>query len=148
MTKIGCKRDPQAKRQGLRRAPMAKRALIRVKIAAPFGLEPSTGILARKRLRKVSKSPKRQKELREDREWAKAVRDRAGNRCEYCGRHGTQAAHIVGRRNKVLRHNSLNGVALCPTCHDWADNQDPAAFREWLKGKFPDRWAMIAKRFE
>lgn len=102
----------------------------------------------RKPIPRVSKSPRRRKELREDTAWAHAVIDRAGNRCEKCGRIGTQAAHIVGKRNKVLRHNLLNGVALCPLCHDWADNQEPAAFREWLYLNRHERWCLIARRFE
>ena len=102
----------------------------------------------RQGLRKVSKSPRRRQELRADETWARAIIDRAGNRCEKCGRIGTQAAHIVGKRNKVLRHHHLNGVALCPLCHDWADNQDPAAFREWLYLNRHERWCLIAGRFE
>ena len=101
----------------------------------------------RQGLRKVSKSPRRRKELREDREWALAVIARAGNRCEKCGRMGAQAHHIVRRGNPTLRHHPLNGAALCPTCHAGA-HANTSAFREWLFLNRHERWCLIARRFE
>jgi hypothetical protein len=101
----------------------------------------------RKPIPRVSKSPRRRKELREDTAWAHAVIDRAGNRCEKCGRIGTQAHHIVRRGNPTFRHSMLNGVALCPTHHAEA-HAKPGAFREWLYLNRHERWCLIARRFE
>lgn len=118
MTTMGCKREP-GHRKAMKRAT----------------------------LRKVSKSPRRRKELRGGTAWAHMVIDQAGNRCEKCGRIGTQAHHIVRRGNPTLRHHPLNGVALCPECHVLAHSK-PGEFREWLFLNRHDRWCLIARRFE
>lgn len=101
----------------------------------------------RKPIPRVSKSPRRRKELREDTAWAHAVIERAGNRCEKCGRIGTQAHHIVRRGNPTLRHHGDNGVALCVECHRRA-HAKPGEFREWLCLNRHERWCLIARRFE
>lgn len=124
MTTMGCKRT--APRKGLKRSTIKR---------------------CRTPISRVSKSPRRRKELREDTAWAHAVIDRAGNRCEKCGRIGTQAHHVVRRGNPTFRHSMLNGVALCPTHHAEA-HAKPGAFREWLFCNHHERWCLIARRFE
>jgi hypothetical protein len=119
MTTMGCKRDPNAVRKPLKRSRIAK----------------------------VSKSPRRRQELREDAAWAHMVIDRAGNRCEKCGRIGTQAHHVVRRGNKTWRHHELNGVSLCPEHHAWAHSK-PGEFREWLYLNRHERWCLIARRLD
>lgn len=94
--------------------------------------------------------------------WSQAVRSRAGNKCEVCGRvHGDlnakgnpiriNAHHIEDKANYALRFDIMNGVALCPTCHRFGQDsahRSPIWFLEWLKEHLRDRyghvWAMRA----
>ena len=50
------------------------------------------------------------------------VKDRAGDKCQVCGRNGKDIHHI----NKDRTNNRLsNLIFLCPTCHDEADRGHP-----------------------
>lgn len=73
--------------------------------------------------------------------WAKAVKARAGNRCERClTTEGLQAHHAVGkRRNKTLRHVVSNGFSLCAGHHMWAE-QDGIAFAVWAIEQRGQKW--------
>lgn len=58
------------------------------------------------------------------RAWARAVKARAGYRCEVCGgtRLGLEAHHIVRRsQSRRLRYDLANGACLCLRCHREAD---------------------------
>ena len=77
-----------------------------------------------------------------DTAWSKAVRKKAGNKCEVCGieHDKLNAHHIVGRRNLRLRWELYNGVCLCPGCHTFKTNsahQNPEWFHYWLE---ENRW--------
>ncbi len=98
-------------------------------------------------LRRTSNTEKRTLERQADRLWALLILMRARNRCERCGRSYCQAAHIVPRRFKHLRHHEKNGCALCPDCHFFADNY-PEHFHEWLNVSAQDRYAILARRHE
>lgn len=64
--------------------------------------------------------------------WSKAVKARAGNRCEMCcsQRERLEAHHAIGRRNKTLRHVVSNGFSLCHNHHRYAE-QNGIAFAQW-----------------
>lgn len=51
--------------------------------------------------------------------WSKVVRQRAGHRCESCGRTGRLEAHHVWPKGKyhAVRFFVPNGVSLCFLCH-------------------------------
>lgn len=51
--------------------------------------------------------------------WNKLVKDKAGNKCEHCGKtKRLNAHHIEGYiTNKGLRYEARNGLCLCPRCH-------------------------------
>lgn len=67
-----------------------------------------------------------------DKWFSDAVRLRANNQCEHCGAGGrTECAHIVGRREKVLRWCADNAVSLCHTCHR-SFTENPYDFVQWL----------------
>ena len=54
--------------------------------------------------------------------WRKVILLKYNNRCAFCGFPGPlEAHHIVKRRNKILRYDSENGMALCSACHREAD---------------------------
>ena len=73
--------------------------------------------------------------------WARAVKARAGNRCEMCvsAREGLQAHHVIGRRNKTLRHIVSNGCSLCPKHHFYAE-QNGVGFTKWIIGSRGESW--------
>lgn len=73
--------------------------------------------------------------------WAKAVKARAWETCEYCLKSGIrlEAHHVIGRRNKSLRHLVSNGVSLCHAHHRFAE-QNGVAFAEWILKKRGQDW--------
>ena len=50
--------------------------------------------------------------------------------------------HLVPRRFQATRHDLMNGVCLCGTCHVWAD-EHPVAFLEWIRVAYPHRYAWL-----
>lgn len=52
-----------------------------------------------------------------DAAWRKAVKERAGYRCEVCQKPGFDAAHIISRRYKATRTDPKNGACLCRQHH-------------------------------
>ena len=68
--------------------------------------------------------------------WAKKVKEHAGNRCEYCHRHGSEvwlnACHVVGRSYRGTRWGAwfddrydLCGHSLCYEHHRQYDQHGP-----------------------
>jgi hypothetical protein len=53
--------------------------------------------------------------------WKLVVKNRAGNKCEYCGDEKLLNAHHIESymTNKFLRFSPENGLALCPLNHKW-----------------------------
>lgn len=70
-----------------------------------------------------------------DAAFSKAVRMSRNNTCEHCKRSDgkLELAHIYGRRAKSVRWDTLNGLALCHTCHRYF-TENPLDFNEWMKG--------------
>lgn len=64
--------------------------------------------------------------------WARAVKARAGERCEVTLKSGIrlEAHHFFGRRKKSLRHIVSNGFSLSHDKHRWAEEQ-PSEFIAW-----------------
>lgn len=53
-----------------------------------------------------------------DNAWARVVKQRAGNKCEVCGkREALNAHHYVSRSNRRLRWEPMNGLCVCAGCH-------------------------------
>lgn len=79
-----------------------------------------------------------EKEL--DRLWAIAVKKRAWDLCEKCGkREPLQSHHVIGRRNKTLRHIVSNGCCLCAGCHMYVE-QNGVNFGIWIINKRGQKW--------
>ena len=59
--------------------------------------------------------------------FSRYIRTRAGWRCEVCGKsylpptQGLHCAHIFSRGKKSIRFDPDNAIALCFSCHRWAD---------------------------
>jgi hypothetical protein len=110
---------------------------------------------------KRKKAPKRPKLARVRRltlaAWSRAVRARAGNKCECCGRVDglpnakgnpvrLNAHHIEDKANQTLRFDIDNGISLCPLCHKFGFNsahRSPIWFMEWLKEHLPLRYRHV-----
>lgn len=71
--------------------------------------------------------------------FSRCVRERANWVCEHCekcfkhDRHSLQCAHIVGRRVIRLRHDPLNALALCASCHSYFTDR-PLEFASFCLG--------------
>lgn len=76
--------------------------------------------------------------------WAKVVKHRAKNRCEYCGKITTlNSHHIFSRSNMATRWDVDNGVCLCVSHHVFGTmsaHKAPIEFVEWLKEKRGELW--------
>ena len=93
----------------------------------------------RKRLRRVSKSPRRKLELKADKLWSEAIRKRDKGICQVCLKPGNNPHHIVTRSVKHLRHDLSNGILLCAGCHSLglhSAHKRPESFRVWLIEKW------------
>lgn len=72
--------------------------------------------------------------------WAKAVKERAGYKCEKCYKTETlQSHHAIGRRNKTLRHVVSNGFSLCAKHHMEAE-QNGIEFAIWAINARGQKW--------
>ena len=73
------------------------------------------------------------------------VRNRDNNRCQVCGRQGTEVHHILGRRsNPALKYDKNNLILLCNEHHNYAgayQNQ----FKKWFADEYPERWEYLLK---
>jgi hypothetical protein len=71
------------------------------------------------------------------------VRRRDRGRCCWCGKAGTDWAHVHGRRSHSLRWRLENSMMLCRTCHArWHAHPWEAA--QWWEEKFPERMRVLA----
>jgi len=66
------------------------------------------------------------------------IRLRDGRRCQRCfkqypeGAQGVHNSHFVGRRNKAVRWDQDNCVALCMGCHEFFETHKATLYREWM----------------
>ena len=66
--------------------------------------------------------------------WAKAVKEKFNNRCAICGTDkNLQAAHLWSRRNKSVRWDINNGIALCTRHHLFWAHREPMEFANFAK---------------
>lgn len=64
------------------------------------------------------KKSKKARKKKLDNLWSKIIKQRAGNRCEYCGEtNHLNAHHFFSRRHNSLRYSLDNGFCLCAGCH-------------------------------
>ena len=66
-----------------------------------------------------------------DAHFSLAVRTRDRFTCQYCGKEGSDAAHIYSRRSKVVRWSMDNALCLCRYHHQWFES-NPVAFTDFL----------------
>jgi hypothetical protein len=78
-----------------------------------------------------------------DKLWGLAIRKRANDLCEKCGKPANNPHHIFGRKNFSVRWDLENGICLCSGCHTmnrWSAHQAPTWFSDWLKEKRGEEW--------
>lgn len=86
--------------------------------------------------------------------WQEIVKEKAGNKCEVCGKSGGVIAshHIIGRKNLTLRYDIKNGCSLCYQHHvggNQSAHNDPLWFQRWLiDNRFSDFKYLSIKRME
>ena len=79
-----------------------------------------------------------------DRWFGKCVKERAGWKCEACGRQyqegdqGLHTSHFWSRRYQSIRHDPDNAAAHCFGCHQRLGG-NPLEFREWIVSHLPPR---------
>ncbi len=74
----------------------------------------------------------------------------SGKPCIVCGStEYTAGHHLIGRANKMFRHDPNNLVPLCPLHHKWdstlSAHAAPAAFAVWLSQNLPGTWAWLVQ---
>jgi len=77
--------------------------------------------------------------------WAKAVKKRAGFKCEVCCKTPTndkgtillQSHHMIPRTNYATRYMLENGVCLCYKDHIHFAHKDALGFGDWFVNKRP-----------
>ena len=72
------------------------------------------------------------------------VKERAGYKCEYCGKtEYLNSHHVFSRTNYSVRWDVNNGVCLCAGHHvlgNFSAHKAPLEFADWLKGKRGEEW--------
>lgn len=69
-----------------------------------------------------------------DKLWAQAVKARAQNKCEVCGKtERLHAHHVIPRTNYSTRYLVENGVCLCYKHHFYWAHKDALDFSYWFR---------------
>jgi hypothetical protein len=90
---------------------------------------------------------------KEDRAWAKLIKDKFNNKCIICGSsEKLNAHHLIPREIKKFKYDLDNGVALCPKHHrfsfELSAHQNPIAFIMWLEKNHPELLKIIKKKIK
>lgn len=87
-----------------------------------------------------------------DKLWASKIKERAKGKCEVCPKDGTNAHHIIGRKNYPTRWVLDNGIYLCYSCHMFnpkcSAHATPTIFQDIIKKTIgTKRWNRLHKTF-
>ena len=80
--------------------------------------------------------------------WSRFVKDRAENKCEWCGATKyLNSHHIISKRHKLLRFDPNNGLCVCARCHKFgvgiACHENPIRVAIWLMEHRPEAWSRL-----
>lgn len=89
---------------------------------------------------------------KEDREWAKLVKQRDDNKCAICQETTRlNAHHLIPREIEDFRHDIDNGITLCPLHHRFSRqlsaHQNPISFQFWLEKHRPLQLSIIKEKW-
>lgn len=90
---------------------------------------------------------------KEDKEWAKAVKDRDEWKCVICGsKERLNAHHIIVRENHETKLDIQNGITICPKhhffCRQISAHNNPLGFFMWLENNRPEQLAYLKTKME
>ena len=91
--------------------------------------------------------------LKLDKLWSKAVKVRAGYKCERNPSHKSDTTkslnshHLFTRSAMSTRWSMMNGICLCVGCHRYA-HREPLDFHEWVKGYKGEDWYNALRRMK
>lgn len=82
--------------------------------------------------------PRRLKLTKEDKEWARRVKERDGNQCVICGRcDQLHSHHIIPREIHETKFDINNGITLCAKHHMFnriiSAHNNPLAMFMWME---------------
>jgi predicted restriction endonuclease len=90
---------------------------------------------------------------KEDKAWAKAVKDRDGWACVICGdKLRLNAHHIIARENHETKLDIQNGITLCARHHFFnrqiSAHNNPLGFFMWLERNRPEQLEYLKTKLE
>ena len=84
-----------------------------------------------------------------DRLWSISVRSDWNWKCAVCGNSPCDAHHLIPRMNEATRYSLRNGIALCPSHHQFcphlSPHQNAAGWMQWLAANQPLRHEWYVK---
>ena len=91
------------------------------------------------------------KYTKEDKGWAERVKLRDDRKCVICSStERPNAHHILPREIKEYKHDTRNGITLCPRHHRFSrvisPHQNPIAFIKWLQINRPLQYILAMRR--
>ena len=97
---------------------------------------------------KVKKNPKRKTLMNKcDDKWRAIIHTKV--KCERCPNPGTDAHHVIGRKNFNLRWDIRNGCLLCASCHEFGKfsaKNDPLGFADWFMTSRPEDYFYLMQK--
>lgn len=76
-----------------------------------------------------------------DAAWSRAVKKKAGFKCEVCGtKQHLNSHHYISRNNRMLRWDLRNGICVCAGCHTFRNesfHHNPVFGHFWME---ENRW--------
>ena len=90
---------------------------------------------------------------KEDKEWAKAVKDRDNFICVICGeKERLNSHHIIVRENHLTKLDLNNGITLCPKhhffCRQISAHNNPIGFFMWLAKNRPYQFNYLKEKMQ
>lgn len=90
---------------------------------------------------------------KEDKDWAKKVKERDGLKCVICqSSFKPNAHHIIVRENHLTKFDLENGLTLCPKhhlfCRRISAHNNPIGLLIWLEKNRPEQLEYCRKKME
>lgn len=90
---------------------------------------------------------------KEDKQWAKAVKERDRHKCVICGStERLNSHHIIVRENHKTKFDLKNGITLCSKhhlfCRKISAHNNPIGFFVWLEKNRPYQFSYLKDKME